>query len=73
MLFVIYTVVCGGILNKTSGEFQALDRNNDGLYDYNLDCHWSIVGGDNQLIELRILSIFLEEAYLCSFDYLEAS
>ena len=43
--------VCGSILNETSGEFQALDRNNDGLYDNNLDCHWSIVAGDNQLVE----------------------
>ena len=63
--------VCGSILNETSGEFQALDRNNDGLYDNNLDCHWSIVAGDNQLVELRILSIILEEGNLCSFDYLE--
>ena len=60
-------------MNETSGEFQALDRNNDGLYDNNLDCHWSIVSGDNQLVELRILSIFLEEGYICSFDFLEAS
>ena len=59
-------------MNETSGEFQALDRNNDGLYDNNLDCHWSIVCDDNQLVELRILSIILEEGYICSFDFLEA-
>ena len=70
---VPFSVVCGSILNETSGEFQALDRNNDELYDNNLDCHWSIVAGDNQLVELRILSIILEEGHLCSFDYLEVS
>ena len=50
-----------------------MDRNEDGLYDNNLDCHWTIVCGPNQLVELRILSIELEMNIFCSFDYIEVS
>ena len=48
-----------------------MDRNNDGLYDNNLQCHWSIVCGPNQLVELKIVSIDLEKDIVCAFDYIE--
>ena len=48
-----------------------MDRNNDGLYDNNLECHWSILCGPNQLVELKIVSIDLEKDIVCAFDYIE--
>ena len=50
-----------------------MDRNKDGLYDNNLDCHWTIVCGPNQLVELRILSMELAMPIFCSSDYIEVS
>ena len=74
VLLMCFLVICGGILNQSSGEIQSMDRNEDGLYDNNLDCHWTIVCGPNQIVELRILSIELEiRTILCSFDYIEVS
>ena len=65
------SVICGAILNASSGEIRAVDRNNDGLYDHMLDCHWTILSQPNQLIRLNILSIQLEDSIGCIFDYLE--
>ena len=73
VLLMCVSVICGGVLNQSSGEIRAMDRNKDGLYDNNLDCHWTIVCGPNQLVELRILSIELEMNIFCSFDYIEVS
>ena len=71
VLLMYISVICGGILNESNGEIRAMDRNNDGLYDNNLECHWSIVCGPNQLVELKILSIDFEMNIFCSFDYIE--
>ena len=71
ILLIFVSVICGGILNESSGEIRAMDRNNDGLYDNNLECHWSIVCGPNQLVELKIVSIDLEKDIVCAFDYIE--
>ena len=71
LLPMYISVICGGILNDSSGEIRAMDRNNDGLYDNNLECQWSIVCGPNQLVELTILSIDFEMNIFCSFDYIE--
>ena len=67
----ILSDICGDTLNASSGEIRSLDRNNDGLYDNKLDCHWTILSGPNQLIQLDIVSIQLEEEIWCAFDYLE--
>ena len=50
-----------------------MDRNDDGLYDNNLECHWSILCGPNQLVELQIVSVDVEEDTFCAFDYIEVS
>ena len=72
-LLMHVSVTCGGILNESSGEIRAMDRNDDGLYDNNLECHWSILCGPNQLVELQIVSVDVEEDTFCSFDYIEVS
>ena len=73
VLLMCVSVICGDILNQSSGEIRSMDRNKDGLYDNNLDCHWTIVCGPNQLVELRILSIELEMVSSCFYDYIEVS
>ena len=59
-------------MNNTYGEIQAMDRNKDGRYDHQLDCHWKIVCGVNQVAELRLVSMKLENDEFCeNTDYLE--
>ena len=59
-------------MNNTYCEIQAMDRNKDGRYDHQLDCHWKIVCGVNQVAELRLVSMKLAKNELCEFtDYLE--
>ena len=59
-------------MNNTYGEIQAMDRDKDGHYDNQLDCHWKIVCRVNQVAELRLVSVILEGDELCETnDYLE--
>ena len=59
-------------MNNTYGEIQAMDRDKDGHYDNQLDCHWKIVCRVNQVAELRLVSVILERVERCEYrDYLE--
>ncbi|XP_023337929.1 cubilin [Eurytemora carolleeae] len=53
---------CGGKVNTTTGrqEISSLDANADGLYEPNLNCHWTVVGEDFKNIKLRFTSFDLE-------------
>ena len=50
-----------------------MDRNNDGMYDNDQDCWWTLVANHKQTIELYINSVQLEESSTCLFDFLEVS
>ena len=58
-------------MNNTYGEIRAMDRDKDGHYDNQLDCHWKIVCRVNQVAELRLVSVILKGDYRCYRDYLE--
>ena len=66
-------MVCGGILKDGIGVIKAMDRNNDGMYDNDQDCWWTLAANHKQTIELRIKYVQLEISVTCVFDYLEVS
>ena len=71
IIFVGEAQGCGGILNTTSGRFGSIDSNLDGLYEHNLDCRWTIFGGDNKVIQLNIEGIDIEQHPSCVYDYIK--
>ena len=63
---------CGGVLNTTTaGRLTSIDSDNDGLYEHNLDCRWTILGGDNKVILLNIEGMDIEQHQSCVFDYIK--
>ena len=57
---------CGGYLTDTAGWLSSVDLDNDGKYDRNLDCLWTIVAKEGHKIFLRILLLDID----CDNDYL---
>ena len=53
-----YTNSCGGTLTKSSGQIQSPDEDNDGVFDYGVECEWTLLF-ENTLIELHILRLDL--------------
>ena len=51
--------------------FTSLDSDNDGLYDANLACVWTIEATDTQIVKLHISSMDIQGDDACSFDFLE--
>ena len=66
-------MVCGGVLKDGNGVIKAMDRNNDGMYDNDQDCWWTLAANKKQTIELRIKYVQLEISLTCLFDYLQVS
>ena len=59
------------LLPGPSAMFTSLDSDNDGMYDANLDCVWTIESSDTQIVKLQIDSMDIQEDGDCSFDFLE--
>ncbi|XP_061178089.1 cubilin-like [Saccostrea echinata] len=59
---------CGGILNSTSGRFGSVDIDRNGVYEAQ-NCKWTIIVGDNKIVNLRFESMDLEEVRDCRYDY----
>ena len=65
---------CGGILNSTSGWMQSLDRDNDGFYDTNLECIWTIEAKEYDVIVLHFMYMDIKGNFGCTDgDYIEVS
>ena len=71
MLLLLFSVTCTWELTEPAGEIKSIDRNNDGQYDNNLDCSWTIHMAPNKFVEVTFVSVELEESGICIFDYLE--
>ena len=56
-----------------TGMFTSMDSNNDGLYDNNLDCVWTIEASESQIVKLHVQSIDIQRDELCRFDFLEVN
>ena len=71
---IIITVVsneCGGVLMDFVGQFSSPDNDNDGQYDINLHCHWTIEVDDGHMIQLTILDIDIEKDKRCRYDFIK--
>ncbi|XP_077347020.1 cubilin isoform X1 [Lithobates pipiens] len=64
---------CGGYLTNTTGHFRSPDSNNDGKYDRDLNCVWTIAASVNKQIKLTFSGFILESAVMrgCRYDYLK--
>ena len=51
---------CSGILTQPSGTISSFDGDNDGLYDENLNCIWTIIAPEHYVIRLEFLIFELE-------------
>ena len=59
------------LLTGPSAMFTSLDSDNDGFYDANLDCVWTIEATETQIVKLQIDSMDIKGGDDCSFDFLE--
>ena len=59
------------LLTTETGIFTSLDTDNDGLYDFNLDCVWIIEAGEDEFVKMNIQSIDIQEDDVCRYDFLE--
>lgn len=47
-----------------------LDRDKDGFYDTNVECQWSILLGDDNVIVFEVLEMDIQDSAKCSADSL---
>ena len=59
------------LLTKETGIFTSMDTDNDGMYDFNLDCVWIIEAGEDEFVKMNIQSIDIQEDEFCRYDFLE--
>ena len=65
---------CGDIIFNTStskGMINNVDYDGDGLYENNLECTWTIITEQNNIVQLFIFEFDLEEDDWCRFDKLK--
>ena len=73
LLFLAPEAECGEILTQRSGWITSPDLDEDGFYDFNLRCSWSIEVDEDKAISFRILYIDLWPAPDCVADNLDVS
>ena len=75
LCFTIYIAVkiqeCGDKLTSSSGVIESPDEDNDGLYDHNLNCSWTVTAGKGFVVAFHITRLVIEYSYLCERDRLE--
>ena len=64
---------CGTMLTDHSGWFVAPDKDNDGLYDANVDCKWIIYVPGVDILRITIQDMDIQHYEECDLDYLEVS
>ena len=62
---------CGVVLTDFVGQFSSPDIDNDGQYDINLHCYWTIEVEDGHMIQLTILDIDVEKDERCRYDFIK--
>ena len=68
---------CGGLVNVTDGSktISSLDIDNDGKYESDLNCHWTVVAPEAKIVKLRFTSFDLElrqnDTHQTCWDYVE--
>ena len=63
-------LTCGGNLTEPSGLISPPDVDNDGFYDNDVHCNWTITTDGNRMIELQFLTMDIEFDDDCLYDYI---
>ena len=71
VLFTEYKTECGGLLTEPSGFIHSPDVDNDGYYDSNQNCFWTITAPAEQVIFLKFLEFDIEFHVDCDYDFVE--
>ena len=67
-----YTIQCGVVYRwPRVHQFKSVDRDGDGMYDNNLNCTWTIVGKEYDIIKLNISSMDIQYGENCEYDFLK--
>ena len=70
--FTEYQSGCEEVLHEPSGFISSPDEDNDGQYEINQECHWTLWAlGGGQVIYFEFLEFDLEDSYLCVWDFVE--
>ena len=62
--------VCGDKIHEPSGVIVSPDRNGDGYYDNNVNCHWTITVADDHVIRYALVHFDVEYSNECDKDVL---
>ena len=53
-------VSCGGQVTGSSGWITSPDEDNDGWYDFNTNCHWTIEVDPSKVISFQIMYVWAD-------------
>lgn len=62
---------CGESLTEPSGVFVSPDVDNNGKYEGNQDCLWTLTAQEHQVIYLKFIKFDIEFEDNCGYDYVE--
>ena len=62
---------CKEILNQPSGFIHSPDLDNDGKYDTNQNCSWTLTAPEDHVIYLQFLEFDIEYYDNCIYDFVE--
>ena len=64
---------CDFTANWLSGRITSLDCDQDGFYDYNLWCTWTIIGEFYLDVKIQIDALDIQETENCICDYVQVN
>ena len=62
---------CGGVITDESGTISSTDVDNNGQYDADKDCLWTLMAPEGQFVELNMLTFNLQPSSTCALDFLQ--
>ena len=64
---------CDSKADWLSGLITSLDCDQDGFYDYNLKCTWTITGEVYLEVKIHVNDLDIQESENCIFDYVQVN
>ena len=64
---------CDSNVAWLSGHITPLDCDQDGFYDYNLRCTWTVAGEFYLRVKLQIIELDIQETENCICDYVQVN
>ena len=62
---------CGAFLTQPSGFIQSPDEDNDGTYENDQDCLWTISAPEGQIIQIKFSEFDIETHKTCDLDFVD--